>query len=144
MARKLNKLSSRFVATVAKPGEYSDGGNLYLVVDKSGAKRWTFQFRWADRQPEMGLGGLTSVSLGAARERAAEARRLLAQRINPVEHRAESRKADKEATTFGAFADALLPDIAPGFRNQKHLAQWRTTLTTYAAPLRAKPLDKIG
>src|SRR5262249_39448792 len=30
-----------------------------------------------------------------------------------------------------------------GFRNEKHKAQWRMTLTVYAEPLRAKPVDKI-
>ena len=144
MARKLNKLSPRFVASVAKPGEYSDGGNLYLVVDKSGAKRWMFQFRWGGKQPEMGIGGLSSVSLGEARERATEARQLMARGINPLEQRDVVRRAAKAGTTFGAFADALVANLAPGFRNPKHVAQWRMTLTNYAAPLRGKPLDQIG
>ena len=33
--------------------------------------------------------------------------------------------------------------MAEGFRNEKHKAQWRMTLTVYADPLRAKPVDKI-
>src|SRR5829696_5569349 len=144
MARKLNKLSPRFVASAFNPGEYSDGGNLYLVVDKSGAKRWVFQFRWGGKQPEMGLGGLSSVSLGEARQRATEARQLLAKGINPLEHRGAARRAAQDGTTFGAFADSLVNDLAPGFRNAQHLAQWRMTLTKYAAPLRLKSLDQIG
>ena len=42
MARQLNRLSARTVATVKKPGRHADGGGLYLVVDKSGAKRCVF------------------------------------------------------------------------------------------------------
>jgi integrase len=144
MARKLNKLSPRFVASAFNPGEYSDGGNLYLVVDKSGAKRWVFQFRWGGKQPEMGLGGLSSVSLGEARQRATEARQLLAKGINPLEHRGAARRSAQDGTTFGAFADGLVNDLALGFRNAKHLAQWRMTLTKYAAPLRLKSIDQIG
>ncbi|WP_313901798.1 site-specific integrase [Methylobacterium sp. J-088] len=45
--------------------------------------------------------------------------------------------------TFGAFADQLVPELAKGFRNTKHAAQWTSTLNTYAASLRSKPLDAI-
>jgi integrase len=38
----------------------------------------------------------------------------------------------------------LCEALFPGFRNEKHKAQWKTTLETYAAPLRAKPIDTIG
>jgi integrase len=34
--------------------------------------------------------------------------------------------------------------LSAGFRNEKHKAQWKTTLETYAAPLRAKPVDSIA
>ena len=34
--------------------------------------------------------------------------------------------------------------LSAGFRNEKHKAQWKSTLETYAAPLRTKPLDVIA
>jgi len=34
--------------------------------------------------------------------------------------------------------------LSAGFRNEKHKAQWKSTLETYAAPLRAMPVDTIG
>src|SRR3954454_6127245 len=77
MARQTKRLSARAVATLTKPGRHSDGDGLYLVVDESGAKRWLFLFRWNGKLKEMGLGGLASVSLADARERADEARRVL-------------------------------------------------------------------
>jgi hypothetical protein len=46
--------------------------------------------------------------------------------------------------TFGAFADQLVPELAKGFRNDKHIQQWSSTLTTYAASLRSKPVAQIG
>ena len=33
--------------------------------------------------------------------------------------------------------------LSAGFRNEKHKAQWKMTLETYAAPLRDKPVDTI-
>ena len=137
MARSIDKLSARAVATLKEPGRHSDGGGLYLVVDPSGAKRWLFMFRWQGKLKEMGLGGVTSVSLAKARERATAARAQVADGINPI----NARKA--EGANFGAVADALLTDIEGQWRNEKHRAQWRMTLTTYAAPLREKRVDAI-
>jgi hypothetical protein len=66
MARQVNKLSARTVATLTKPGRHSDGGGLYLVVERSGSRRWAFLFRQSGRLREMGLGGLNSVPLAMA------------------------------------------------------------------------------
>ena len=38
MARGLHRLSARTVVS-AKTGRHSDGGGLYLVVDKAGGRR---------------------------------------------------------------------------------------------------------
>src|SRR4051794_37304934 len=102
-ARQSKRLSARAVATLTKPGRHADGDGLYLVVDPSGAKRWVFQSR---RAGEMGLGGLSSVSLVEAREKAADARRLIAAGKNPIAERRKAAARDK-AGTFGEFADDL-------------------------------------
>jgi Arm DNA-binding domain len=47
-----------------------------------------FIFRWGGKVKEMGLGSLTSVSLAHAREKAAEARRVLA-KSSPLRGRAK-------------------------------------------------------
>ena len=39
------KLTARRVET-AKPGKYSDGGNLYLIVSETGARKWVLRFTW--------------------------------------------------------------------------------------------------
>jgi integrase len=44
---------------------------------------------------------------------------------------------------FGELADETAAQLAGGFRNEKHKAQWRMTLTVYAESLRAKAVDKI-
>lgn len=143
MARELNRLSPRKVATISEPGRHADGGGLYLVVGPGASRRWVFLFRWDGKLKEMGLGGLTSVPLADARRKAAEARRVIADGRSPlVEKRAEAARR-QAAITFGDFADSLIADISHGFRNEKHKAQWASTLRTYAAPLRDKALDDI-
>jgi integrase len=132
------RLTARKVAT-AKPGKYSDGGNLYLIVSDSEARKWVLRFTWRGRPKEMGLGSAISVPLADARDRAAVARRKVAQGLNPI----EERKRDGGIPTFGQMADDVIESLSAGFRNEKHTAQWKTTLGTYAAPLRTKPVDTI-
>jgi Arm DNA-binding domain len=134
-----SKLTARKVET-AKPGKYSDGGNLYLIVSETGARKWVLRFTWRGRAKEMGLGSAASVPLADAREKAASARRKIAQGLNPI----DERKRDGGIPTFGEMADDVREALSAGFRNEKHKAQWKSTLETYAAPLRGRPVDTIA
>ena len=120
MVREVKKLSARTVTTLSRPGRHSDGDGLYLVVDPTGARRWLYLFRWEGKLKEMGLGGVSSVSLAEARARAADARKLALSGVNPIEARRAASAVADEAMTFGAFADDLVEDISSGFRNEKH------------------------
>ncbi len=157
--RVTNKLSARFVATVTEPGRYGDGGNLHLAVSPTGARSWLLIFRHGGRQREMGLGPARDVPLAKARVLAAEARALLADGVDPLEHRRrvaeEADKAAQRVPTFGEAADALIEAMAPAWRNPKHRAQWRMTLGRardgkgdltgegYCLGLADRPVDEI-
>ena len=45
--------------------------------------------------------------------------------------------------TFGEVADEFVKSLSPQWRNEKHRAQWASTLKTYAASLRPMPVDKV-
>ena len=139
MARQTSKLNARLVQTLKTPGRYSVGGGLFLVVSKTGAKSWVFMSWVGGREIEHGLGGLTSVCLAKARERAAECRRHVAEGRNPI----EARRAKANIPTFGKLADAVITSLESGWRNEKHRAQWRSTLSTYAASLAQNRVDAI-
>lgn len=152
MARALNKLSVRRVASLKKRGRYADGGGLYLLVDAKGAKQWTFRFQISGRRSELGLGGLNSVSLADARKRATQLRSDLAYGRDPLLLRREAATNAKQAAeiahnkqvhTFAAVADATISMLEHGWRNQKHRAQWRSTLHTYAAALMEMDVSEI-
>lgn len=140
MARAINRLSARFVATVAEAGRYADGGNLYLSISPNGGRRWVFLFRWRGKPTEMGFGSTRDVTLARAREKAAEARALLADDKNPL----EAREQRRTIPTFGEAADTHIASMEESWRNEKHRDQWKMTLTKYAAPLRSKTVDAIG
>jgi len=133
------KLTARKVET-AKPGKYSDGGNLYLIVSGAGSRKWVLRFTWRGKAKEMGLGSAASVPLADARERAASARRKIALGLNPI----DERKRTSGIPTFGEVAADVREALSAGFRNEKHKAQWKVTLETYAESLHAKPVDTIG
>jgi integrase len=143
MARAVNKLTALAVSRAKEPGRYGDGAGLYLVIDPGGSRRWIMIFRQGGRQREMGLGSANVVTLAEARRHLDETHRLIAEGRDPI---AEKRKPNPSAIkviTFGAFADTLVPELAKGFRNAKHAAQWTSTLNTYAASLRGKPVAEI-
>jgi integrase len=135
------KLTAR-AAAGAKPGRYCDGRGLWLVVSPSGARKWVFRFTYCGRVTEMGLGG-HGTTLAEARKKADEARKIIADGKNPIEARRESERVAAGKLTFGQCADALLAAKASEWRNEKHRQQWAMTLETYAAPLRARPVDEI-
>lgn len=141
MALALNKLTARGVTAITKPGRHGDGGGLYLVVDKSGAKRWVFLYRRGGCLREMGLGGLKSVPLARARELAAEARTNLQAGVDPI---TAKNNAPVAVPTFGEEADNFIEAMKPQFRNAKHVAQWEMTLRDYAALLRPMRVDQIA
>jgi integrase len=140
----IGKLSARKVET-AKPGKYADGGGLYLAVAPSGAKKWTFRFRWKGangvQAREAGLGSVHAVTLADARGKADVYRSLVAKGVDPIKN---ARKAvEAEIPSFGEIADELIAAKESEWRNAKHRDQWKMTLTKYAGPLRSTPVDQV-
>jgi len=142
MARGTQKLTARAAATT-KAGRYSDGGGLYLIVSESGARKWVFRFTFGGRVSELGLGSGHGVSLADARIKARDARTLIEAGKNPVEEKKEIERAKSAIPTFGTVADELIASKEREWRNEKHRAQWRSSLETYTATLRSKPVDQI-
>ena len=142
MAGGKQKLTARAAATT-KPGRYGDGAGLYLVVSPSGARKWVYRFSYAGKVTEAGLGSADVVSLAEARDKAHEARKLLEAGKNPIEAKRQAALVETGKPTFGAIADALIAAKEIEWRNEKHRAQWRASLTEFAAPLRSRPVDEI-
>ena len=137
--RRVGKLAARTVETVTKPGLYGDGANLYLRVDDSGAKSWIF--RWeigGGKVRKLGLGPLHTVSLADARDGAEDVRRQILDGIDPRQARRDAKAAallaEAKLITFDAARDAFIEAHKAGWKSDKHAAQWKATLETYASP----------
>ena len=138
---KTAQLSARKVHTVKKPGYHLDGAGLYLQVkelkSKQGTsltKSWVYRFTVAGRTQDMGLGSVATFSLAEARERARAARQLVADGINPIQHRRQHAVNLAAVESFQEAATEFLSVWSNEWRNAKHRAQWRSTLEAYAYP----------
>ncbi|PPD29271.1 MAG: integrase [Hyphomicrobium sp.] len=142
MAGKLHKLTALEVAKLSAPGRYSDGGGLYLTIGAGNRRSWIFLYRdrRSGKQREMGLGSAAAVTLAQARVKAAEARAALQAGNDPI---AAARADDSEVPTFGEMAEEVISSLESSWRNDKHRAQWRATLETYAPKLKPKRVDEI-
>jgi integrase len=132
---------------------HSDGGNLYLQVTKgkSGKLRRSWIFRFTPRRPkggprqrarDMGIGGLDTLGLAEAREKAKACRALVLENIDPIEHRKAKVAAAvleaSKAKTFDQCRDAYFREHSAKWKNQKHRNEWMATLTSYASPVFGK------
>ena len=138
--RTLNKLTAAAVSKLKTPGRHSDGGGLYLSVDEGGRRRWIFMYTLGGKRFELGLGGGRDLPLAKARAAAATQREILASGGDPKAERVK----ENQAVTFGEFADAYVATMRPSWRNAKHAAQWKMTLTKYAAPIRERRVNKVS
>jgi integrase len=139
MANGEKKLTALAVRN-AKPGTHGDGGSLFLVVSKSGQRKWVWRYRSGSRIRDMGLGDAEYVSLTEARAQRDDWRRKLAMGRDPIETR---RATTMAGTTFGTVAEEVIALKTRDLRNTKSAAQWAMTLTKYAKPLRDKPVAGI-
>jgi len=86
----------------------SDGGGLYLLVKSSG-RYWKLAYRFEGKQKTLAFGVYPTVSLDQAREKREEAKKLLAENIDPGEIRKQERIEQRAATVL---LEQTVPDGA--------------------------------
>lgn len=130
------------VRNLREPGRYGDGNGLYLVVDPSGAKRWLLRVVVQGKRRDIGLGGTSLVTLAEAREKAITFRKIAREGGDPLAARLKA--VVVVVPTFAEAAEQVYADHKATWRNEKHAAQWITTLRTYAVPfIGTKRVDQI-
>ena len=122
-----------------RPYKLFDSRGLYLAVQPSGARWWRFKFRLQGREKLLSLGVYDDVSLAKARGRRDQARRLVADGIDP----SAARKAERAArgTTFESVALEWLgkQHFEPTTRNK---ALWMLEKLLFPT-LGPKPINSI-
>lgn len=89
-----------------KPYSLADGKGLSLLVQPTGAKWWRLRYRFDGKAKMLSVGVYPDVSLKDARERRDDARRLLANDIDPGANRKiqKAAKQDRAANSFEVVA----------------------------------------
>lgn len=129
----------------------SDGNGLYLRVAATGNKSWIFRFQLNSKRRDMGIGKLADVTLAQARDDVATLGKLARQGIDPIEHRKAQQESLRHAetaaiaknVTFGEAATSYIDSRKDGWRNEKHIDQWRNTLKTYGKDFTDKQVGDV-
>jgi len=129
--RPQKALTARFVETVTAPGKYHDGQGLILRVQPNGAKQWVQRITIRGKRCELGLGSPPAIPLATARKLALDYRGAAMMGRDPAQERRDARAG----LTFEAAVERYLAAKLDEFSNEKHKAQWRSTLDTYASPV---------
>ncbi|MFT4078717.1 tyrosine-type recombinase/integrase [Rhodomicrobium sp.] len=109
---------SDFKIRTTKPTErdfkLSDSDGLYLLVRPNGSKLWRMNYRHLGKNKTLAIGKYPDIALSAARDKRAEARRLLAEGVDPsYRKQVEIAKAKvAAANTFEAVAEEYLVSLA--------------------------------
>jgi integrase len=134
----MGKLTTNFVKRAIEgrvdPGRYRDEHGLILNVSQGGAS-WLLRYHANGARRDMGLGPVKLIGLGKARELTlSHLRDLKAAKIDPLQAR-QSVKAERAAgMTFADAAEAFISGQEAGWKNDKHRAQWRSTIRQHVNP----------
>ncbi len=101
----------------------SDGGGLQLWVQPTGVRLWRLAYRFRGKQKSLALGVYPSVSLARARQAREDAKRLLAEGVDPGAERKRLRREHAAALTFQAIADEYLSKLKRERRAEATLAK---------------------
>lgn len=139
MAKRIHRLNALKVKQEKTPGWYADGAGLYLQVSPNSSKSWVYRYQMAGKERRHGLGSYPDISLTEARDAASACRKLVKEGIDPIKHKKEYKLLNRLKSSQGvSFKQCALEYIdlqKPGWKNQKHAAQWNNTLHAYAFPV---------
>jgi len=90
-----------------------DGDGLFVKVTPNGSRLWRLKYRFDNKEKLLALGRYPEISLKEARARAFDARRDIANGIDPSQERKAQKAARCEANknSFSAIADELIEKV---------------------------------
>src|SRR5262245_37512271 len=138
------------------PGDYADGGGLYLIVTKQGSRSWLFKYQWPvtdvdgvtkNKTMKIGLGSIDKVTLKKARELAETSRGNVRAGRDPKVFRPEKdvdmvKLSLRSSPQFISFAKAAITGY---IANQKPRSQakWWRSINHHCKPLHNMQVGNI-
>lgn len=150
MGKPTNKLTETTIkhASFEKFGKrtkLADGGGLYLDVQLAG-RYWRMKYRYGGKEKLLAIGIYPLVSLKEARTKRDEAKRLLADNVDPMIHRniSKSERVEASANTFKAVALEWLEHVHKKTVGETTSGRNERRLEMYAYPkLGRYPISEI-
>lgn len=107
---KLTDTAVRKAAPKAKPHRLADGEGMYLEVMANGSKYWRLKYRFGGKEKRLALGVYPRVTLADARQKRADAKRMLDQGEDPSIQKqlAKITKQQAAENTFASIAEELI------------------------------------
>ena len=130
----------------AKPARFFDAGGLYLQASPTGAKLWRFKYRFGGKEKLLAFGVYPDVPLASARLKRDNARKLLADGIDPGEQKkaAKVARAGLAANTFEVIGREWYAKTAPMLAENTK-AKLLTFLEKDVFPwIGARPIDSLA
>jgi integrase len=128
-----------------KPRKLADAHGLYLEVTPNGGKYWRLKYRFGGKEKRLAIGVYPETSLAEAREKRAEARKLLAANIDPSQAKKEEKRQTilKYENTFEVMAREW-HENQKGVWTERHAYYVLRRLETDIFPaLSARPMSEI-
>ena len=126
---------------------YDTHPGLHLWVKSQKAKYWIYRTAKGGKRTDLSLGKFPELGVAEARKKAS----ALALEVQSLGHAPTRVKTTPEPAlpkaevVFQDFAQALVQDMSPQWRNHKHANQWANTLRDYAYPIIGqKPIGQIN
>ena len=143
----LTQISIRRLPPRDKPYRVADGKGLALLVHPNGSKYWQYRYRFDGKGKLLALGVWPETGLAEAREKLIEARRQVAEGIDPGLVRKLRRSIGPESTAAGSFkaiAEEWFGLYQERWSESNRTRTWRLLTRELFPWLGARPIGQIS
>jgi integrase len=124
----------------------SDGGGLQLWMSPSGARLWNLAYRFGGKQRKLAIGPYPRITLKDARARREDAKRQLAEGIDPSQHKRLAKLATvtEHANTFEVLAGEYVEKKRKEGKAARTISKLEWLLGIAKRTLGSRPITGIG
>ncbi len=128
-----------------KPYRLSDGEGLHLLVQPNGSKLWQLRYKFLGKENVLSFGKYPLIILAEARQKRDEAKKLIADGVDPSVQKKLSKIAIETASrqTFGLIANEYITQMVANGAAETTLAKNRWLLLDLASQLANRPIKEI-
>jgi len=141
----LTDIQIRNAKVDGKPRKLTDASGLYLYISAAGGKSWRLDYNFFGKRKTLTLGSYPSVTLAEARSQRDEAKRKLAEGLDPSLAKKRQQLEAKAAAgnTFGLIADEFIEKLRRDKRAEPTITKNTWMLKVLAAKLGPYPITQI-